>query len=155
MATGIPIGNIPVTTPDSADSVLGFDAQTGKARRFGIADIASGGSVYDTVTATANGALSGHRAVGVSGGQASYADATTQPNVTGITQGAASNGASVVVQTTGELVEPSWNWSNGPVYLASNGLLTQAPPSSGALVEVGTALSPTKLLIRIQSPIYL
>lgn len=155
MATVTQLNNVPLATPDSADSVLGFDFQTGKARRFSVGDFANGGSVYDTIIATAGTALSGHRAVVVASDIATYADSTTNPAATGITTGAVTNGSAVTVQTTGEMVEPSWNWSNGSVYLGSTGLLTQTLPSSGAIVEIGIATAPTKLLIRLQPPIYL
>ena len=152
------ISTYPIATPTSADKLIGTDFETGTTRNFAVSDIialATAGSAYDTVLATASGALGGHRAVVITNGTAIHANNSTQPLVSGITQGAVVNGATVTVQTTGQLTEPTWAWTSGPVYLGSDGLLTQSPPISGVIVELGTALTPTTLLIRVQPPIYL
>lgn len=116
------------------------------------------GSSY--VTYTANGAIGGHRAVRpVFDNEVAYADnsATADANVVlGITIGAAVNGADVNVQTTGEMVEPSWDWTiDQPVFVGAAGVLTQTVPTSGFLLIVGIATAPTKLLIGIKQPIVL
>lgn len=111
-----------------------------------------------TISMVAAAALSGHRAVAAnSQSLAVYASSDTPSvlAVTGITASASEPGAQVLVQYAGEMVEPSWNWQPGPVWLGLNGLLTQAPPTSGALLQIGTALGATRLLIEIGAPVFL
>ncbi|HAO33199.1 MAG TPA: hypothetical protein PLU26_02220 [Candidatus Competibacter sp.] len=100
--------------------------------------------------------LGGHRALRVTGaGAAGYADAYTAFDaVLGISIHAATAGAPVAVRGSGEMVEPSWSWSPGPVYLGRDGMLTQTPPSGGATLEIGIARGPATLFIRIQQEIY-
>lgn len=103
--------------------------------------------------------LSGHRAVRAEAGEAVYADCTVLTDaqqVLGITLGAAMAGASVDVQASGEMVEPSWSWTPGlPVFLGVNGLLTQTPPAVGFQLIVAVAVSPTKIIVGIKQPIIL
>lgn len=99
-------------------------------------------------------ALSGHRVVTPQpDGQLNYASNDNLAHLAAplwITYGAASPGALVDVLLTGVMIEPSWSWTPGPVYLGVNGLLTQIPPAApGALflAQVGTATSPTSLFV--------
>lgn len=100
-------------------------------------------------------ALSGHRAVTPqANGQLTYASNDNAAHVAvplWITSGAASVGASVEVLLTGLMIEPSWSWTpGGPVYLGTNGQLTQTPPTAPGAVfiaQVGTATSPTSLFV--------
>ena len=105
-------------------------------------------------------ALSGHRAVYIKeNSKVNYADKddlTSALMVLGITVAAASADTLVDVQYSGELVEPSWNWVvNSPVYLGSNGLLTQVVPTTGLIRQLGIPSAPTSLFIEIQSLIKL
>jgi len=116
-----------------------------------------GDALTQRIKRTAGETLSGHRAVKINGsGEAvyvSHADADADL-VTGLTTGAAVGGGQVEIVTDGELIEPSWTWTPGPVYLSTNGQLTQTPPASGALIEMGIALAATRLLVRIQSAVF-
>ena len=100
----------------------------------------------------------GHRIVCLnSTGQAVYADkdflATVQ-QVLGLTTGAALSGTSATLIPAGEITEPSWSLEPSmPVYLGNNGLLTQAVPATGAILQVGVALAATRLLIDMKMPI--
>jgi hypothetical protein len=106
--------------------------------------------------------LSGHRMVVLNGAsQAIYADNTIAAHGTqliGLTTGATNAGGLANIQTSGEITEPTWNWTLGtPVYLGINGLLTQAipvPPAKFSVI-VGIPMSATVLLIGIKSPIFL
>lgn len=109
---------------------------------------------------TADVTLSGHRVVrATSALGVNYADNQTPSHaatVVGVTTGAALLGAAVIVQVSGEIVEPSWAWTpNLPVYCGPNGTLTQTPPSSGWLLEIGFAVAATQLFIRAKTPIFL
>lgn len=103
--------------------------------------------------------LSGHRAVMIEDDKAYYADCTIPSHgksVLGITTGASVIGAQSRIQVSGELSEPSWAWTlDIPVWLSTNGLLSQTPPITGFSLIVGFPISSTKLLIRISEPLFL
>jgi hypothetical protein len=102
--------------------------------------------------------LSGHRVVKVVADGADYASASEPGDaalVVGITVGATLATDLAKIQTSGELIEPSWNWQLGPVFNDVDGQLTQVNPSTGYSLVVGIAAEPTKLLISLKSPIVL
>lgn len=114
----------------------------------------------DEITAIALGALGGHRvALLNAGGSASYADCATLAHmgrVAGVTKGASAAGGDVTIVRSGALSEPSWTWTTGsPVFLGSEGRLTQTPPQGGFLQVIGLALSATELFINPREPIRL
>lgn len=109
---------------------------------------------------TASEALGGHRLVRSTGnGSCGYVDASNEAHgddTLGLTLNAASLGADVDVQRTGAVVFGSWSWTPElPVFAASNGLMTQTPPTSGVSQIVGFAEDATTLHLRIEPPIYL
>lgn len=114
-----------------------------------------GGSVAELKrSGVAAVALSGHRVVTPqTNGQLNYASNDNLAHLAAplwITSGAASSGASVEVLLFGLMIEPSWSWTPGPVYLGTNGQLTQTPPAAPGAVfiaQVGTATSPTSLFV--------
>jgi len=110
-----------------------------------------------TITKIASTSIGGHRVVIASGSSgAAIADKDTPDHmhrVIGITKGAANSGSQVEIAGAGEMTEPSWSWSVGPVWLGSNGLMTQTPPTTGFLLMIGTAIAPTVLMIKIGAPI--
>lgn len=119
----------------------------------------AGGDVF---VRTADAALGGHRAVRSTGqGMAGYADAQIEghgDDVLGITLGAAASGDEVQIQGSGEIVEPSWDWSpQDPIFLGAAGAMTQVPPTAATaafILVLGFATSPTSMQVRIESPIY-
>lgn len=111
-----------------------------------------------TVTITAGKNLSGHRIVAANAaGQAIYADKdlpATWQRILGMTTGAAMAGDFATILPAGEIHEPSWTLDPAlPVYLGNSGLLTQTLPTSGAIGQIGVALSATRLLIDIKNVI--
>ena len=122
-------------------------------------NIESGGlvAVSQDLQLTAGASLSALRAVTTnSSGEAVYASTDTLGNaqVVGITMGAASSGAQVGVKTFGPISDASWNWTKGPVFLGTNGALTQTAPSGGAIiVQVGRALTATQLFVDVETTI--
>lgn len=115
----------------------------------------AGGS---SVTLVAGATLSGHRVVTkASNGTAVYADnLTVGAEPLWLTLGAALSGADVDAQSSGVVDEPSWSWTPGPIYLGSNGLLTQTLPGAPAfLCQVGYATSPTSIVLDRQPSIQL
>lgn len=72
----------------------------------------------------------------------------------GITLTAADAGQLIDVQRSGALTDSAWAWTPGQrVYLGLAGALTATPPAAGFDVLIGTALSPTRLLLNLQDPI--
>jgi hypothetical protein len=104
---------------------------------------------------TAAETLGGHRAACASAAGAVYADPDDpdRADAIGITTGAADLGATVTLQTGGDMVEPSWSWSPGPIYVGPAGTLTQTPPASGTLMQIGVAIAATRVLVDVRSPI--
>lgn len=111
-------------------------------------------SSVSTITKTAHGTLSGHRVVySYSVTEVAYPDQASYLDVgkiIGITTGAAANGGDVVIQDSGILIEPGWQWTAGDVWLSSDGQLTQTQPATGCLVRIGSALSATAIQINIE-----
>jgi hypothetical protein len=116
-------------------------------------DAPSGGLSSDptTFTAIAGEVLGGGRATYISpdDGKAYLAD-NGDPScqlLCGLTKGAAALGATVTIQTDGAMTDLAWLWISGPIFLGSNGLLTQTPPVSGFVVQTGVPLGPTQMRI--------
>jgi hypothetical protein len=116
--------------------------------------VSPGAIIYPAATT-----LSGHMFVYVNtSGQVDVADATviaSAASVVGITTGAVVAGAPVIPQSSGVIVFNGWSFTPGAnIVLGTNGQPVQTPvPGSAFTLSVGTALSATKLLISIRSPI--
>lgn len=112
-----------------------------------------------TLTRIAAQALGGHRVVRlVDNDRVDYAssDQTAHAEfILGLTAGAAAADAEIEVQTLGEIVESSWAWTPGPVFCGLNGVLTQTPPSSGFIRQIGVADAPDRIVIDLRPPIQL
>lgn len=110
----------------------------------------------DTVAITAAENLGGHRIVTVEGFYASKDTATDKNKVLGMTTGAASIGSEATVQVSGFIEESSWNWDvDLPVFLSTNGQLTQSAITSGFSLIVGKPRTATNMFISISEPIIL
>lgn len=112
------------------------------------------------LTRTAGEVLGGHRIVRLNAdGEAIYADCETVTDasvVLGMTVGAAEQGASVTIQTEGELVEPSWTWDPDlAIFLSTAGQLTQTPPATGFILCVAVPTGVDRAVIRVGEPILL
>lgn len=111
----------------------------------------------DTYKASEN--IGGHTVVIMASGGVAKASSST-PNhsskVIGMTYHAVSSGQNVKVVTSGRVVEPTWSWITGsPIFLSTNGTLTQTPPSLGFILQVGVAVSPTTINIALKQPLIL
>lgn len=112
------------------------------------------------LTYPALGPISGHRAVHLTPeSTVIYADGGsvgTAFSVLGISMNAAASGDPVNVQFMGEMIEPSWNWEvSRPIFCGVDGVLTQTQPSEGFSLVIGVAISPTKIIVGVKSPIIL
>lgn len=128
-----------------ADNILNLNVESG--------GLVPGGNT--DLTYTAGTVLSALRAVTLDNlGQATYATNATLAGaqVLGITVTAASAGSPVLVRTIGIMTDNSWNWTKGPIYLGSNGAITQSAPTGGLVVApIGRALTQTTIYIDIDS----
>lgn len=108
----------------------------------------------------AGGTMSGHRMVTVNeSGKLIYADNTIASHankVLGMITSAVVLDDIVNVYTTKTVTEMSWSWNiDEPLYLSTNGTITQVPPTTGFLLIVGFAVTSTKIFLDIGSPIIL
>jgi hypothetical protein len=116
------------------------------------------GDAVTTATASIN--LSALRAVILdNAGQFAYADSGT-PNhayrVAGILPYAISQGTEGVAYRLGEISDAVWNWTRGsPIFLGTNGQLTQTPPATGILLVLAQPISPTVINLVQPVPILL
>lgn len=106
-----------------------------------------------TAQYVAGEALGGNRCVKLdAAGLAMYAsnlDTASLGGFVGVSVGAVGMAELVTVQYYGLMVEPSWSWTPGQlVFLGTNGLLTQVPPSAPAFqLVVGYAPTATSVII--------
>ena len=88
-----------------------------------------------------------------------YADVNNPDHaygVFGITRTSALVDQEVQVFISGEIEEVAWNWrQNEPVFMGTNGYLTQDLIPADYFVTVGFAINPRKIFLRIDLPIYL
>ncbi|WP_156370475.1 hypothetical protein [Acidovorax sp. Leaf84] len=117
----------------------------------------AGGETLVPVGATP---LSGHSIVAVdAGGELIPADSTnpTHPGtVLGLLASAYSPGEDASVQTGFVIEHSGWNWAPGFLFVGSGGQPVQVlPPGAVFSQTVGKVLSPTRVLVDIQPPIFL
>lgn len=118
-------------------------------------NIESGGvlAANSEVTVVAGQILSALRGVTLNNlGQAVYADSSSVASATllGLTSTAANLGSFVNVKTHGLVTDLSWSWNKGPIFITTNGGLTQTAPSNGAIIaQIGRALSSTTLFVDV------
>jgi len=115
------------------------------------------GDLLERIVSTAIG---GHRVVVSIGGEIFYADATNDAHrghVLGLTLNAASAGGTVQIRSSGEVLEPSWTWTvDDPVYLGTNGVMTQTPPTAPSWLQiVGFATATNRLFLDFLPPFIL
>lgn len=108
------------------------------------------------ISVVASVAIGGHRVITMSGEYADCDNPAHGSAIAGVTLQAVSAGQPLDAQYLGEMEELSWHWTlNQPVYLGTLGQLTQIPPETGILIEIGRPITATKLLIDIQPTLYL
>lgn len=94
------------------------------------------------------GGVSGHRAIRIlPDGRAAHADPADADSYVGISLHAALEGEGVQVRYRDAVTEPSWAWVPGPIFFGLGGMLTQTPPTHGAVLMIGTATSATTILL--------
>jgi hypothetical protein len=74
--------------------------------------------------------------------------------ISGLTLTATPGAGDVTVQRSGPVDDTAWNWTPGRVWLGAAGSPTQTPPQDETDVLIGYAVSPTRLFLDIQDPIF-
>ena len=97
--------------------------------------------------------LGGHRVVMANGYYADNSDMNTVNRAIGVTQGAATAGSQAVIICQGALDGLSGLVINNPLYLSSNGTVTQTLPVAGYIQQIGVASSETRAIIGIKMPL--
>lgn len=117
---------------------------------------APGGAEFSRKAAQA---LGGHRVVrALANDEVDYATSSDTAHadlIVGVTTGAANSGASVLVRSGGAMQDSSWSWSLGAVFCGENGVLTQTPPGTGFIRQIGIADAPDRIIIDLRPPIML
>lgn len=113
----------------------------------------------EVINVTASQNISGYVAVGLVAGlavQADSSDISQLEGLLGIATGGALAASSVSVQFTGQITYNGWAWALGtPIFLGTNGALTQIPPTVGFSQVVGKPITTTSMMVDIQSPVVL
>lgn len=109
--------------------------------------------IAGVLTFPAGEALGGHRMVALQSGELFYADHSNlayAASVVGMTMGAVAQGETAEVMHSGRLSEPSWSFTpDAPLFLSANGLVSHTAPTAGFVLEVGTAVSATEIIVQI------
>lgn len=107
--------------------------------------------VSQDITRTAGVNLSALRVVTLdASGNAVYATNTSVADsvVLGVTLTAANSGAAVGIRAFGIIEDNAWSFAKGPVFLGTNGTLTQTAPTGGAvIVHVARALTANTIFV--------
>lgn len=110
----------------------------------------SSGSSTD-VSFEAGETLGGQRAVIIDNAKAYYADNTNLSHLKkpiGISTAAAVSGASINIRFFGELQDSSFSFEiDKPIFVSTNGMLTQTAPSNGFSLIIATAETSKKIFI--------
>lgn len=123
--------------------------------------VGSGGGISLEVFKSGNiNGIGGHRIVYLDNNSslqyATNLDILNIRRIIGITTNSAAIGGDITVQKTGEITEPSWRFDlSSPIYLGSNGTLTQVYPTfpSLACVVIGFPIRSDTIYINIEKPI--
>ena len=118
--------------------------------------VSVGGSSANIFTVETDTSLSGQRIIANTTSGIVYASRDlleTVQTVLGFTKNA---GTVLEVIAQGVYKDPTMVWDPLlPLWLGINGELTQVRPTTGYLLEVGKVITPTEIVINIQSPIIL
>ena len=156
--TTVTVDNAPVQV-QVIDEVVAVDVTTSTV------DVSITNSIHYTDTSTAiqpylaGATLSALKAVYADvSGDVLAADSSNlaTSNVVGVTKTSASIGASIDVVTYGALNDALWSWTVGQlVYVGAAGALTQTPPTTGYVCQVGIAVKTTQVNINLQQIVIL
>jgi len=112
-----------------------------------------------TVIRNATQITGGQRIMVSIGGNLEYADQTNLTHadrLCGMTLNAANIGEPLKIQTVGNIRDPIFTWAIGtPLYLGTNGLLTEIVPTTGILWQLAEMVAENTLLLNPQNLVIL
>jgi len=98
--------------------------------------------------------INGHKAVMINNNLVYFASNLELSHINkpiGISNNAGNIGEDITVYFYGEMEEVSWNWNiDLPIFIGTNGLLTQIPTTSGFSCIIATPITTTKIFIEKQ-----
>lgn len=120
-------------------------------------DIGLPGTGNSTVV-IANELIGGGRVIAIDNEIPIYASNNNKSiakKVLGISLGAAEVGSELIIQTSGLMTDPAWNWDvEKPLFLGTNGLIVQEyPADADFLLIVGQPVSSDTIKVNIETPI--
>jgi hypothetical protein len=115
----------------------------------------AGAIVPNQFTINADAAMVSNKVVAATLTGCEYADNSAFCQVLGFTKSSAQSGALVMVTADGEMTGFTGLTQGQPIYLGSNGNITQVIPTSGFVQQLGLATSATSINIRLSVPITL
>lgn len=137
---------------DSTDPVKALSAKQGKILKDMIV-AASGSAVTSSIVASSP--ISAFAAVTANGSTADSSNVTHADKVIGVSPTAINTGFSGLIVSFGEIENLSWSWTAGaPIYLNGTSL-SMITPSSGFVLQVGKAKTPTIMIVDIDQSILL
>ena len=122
------------------------------AVKVGVAKQGPPGPPGDILSIVAGEFLGGHRVIASAGAEGIHADQTNSSaqRVVGLSTGSAAPGTLCLLKWTGLLVYPAGELIvNAPIFLGETGLITQVPPTTGWLRQVGIASDSSTISIDI------
>ena len=109
-----------------------------------------------SIEAQANGAITIGKAVSVIASQAVHADkddATHKHNIRGLAVDTYADTETACIQIGGRAYLDSWSWTPDlPVYVNTNGDLTQTRPTSGFVTQIGVADAAKEIYVDVLAP---
>lgn len=112
-------------------------------------------STHSTLEYPSQIALGGSRVVAITSTGIEYADPQASGATLGFTKYATDANSTATILFSGELGGFSGLDIGQPVYLSTNGTITQTPTMVGNLQIVGVAIGDSKINIQIQPPVFL
>ena len=115
------------------------------------------GGGAQTIVRAAGETISALRVVFESQGSVKLTNPATESvyQAVGLSKTGGSLGSQITIQTQGPVEDSSWSWTEGHVWCAQNGTLTQIPPNDGWDFIIGFATSATRLYIDLNEPVKL
>jgi hypothetical protein len=114
------------------------------------------GSTVDMQLPT-NSIISGWKVIRADvNGFAEYASSSNishADTVLGISTHSVTDNSLLNIRCAGYMEDSSWNWNIGKIFLGVNGTIQQSLPSNGFILQLGNAVSPTKININIKTSI--
>ena len=126
-----------------------------------LAQAVDGLEVADIETVVAGETLSGHRFVTRNNDSKVIRASSTIPDnasaVLGMTKHAVVEDAEVEVLREGVITEAGWTWTTprAPLFLTTDGLFSQTPPSEGFVLVVGYVVNTTTIFVKVGYPVFL